>query len=164
MRGPDAALVEYAGNHPAERFNHVHLYQEDPIGALEWYQKHLNAPLRPGYAPTPAGEARQQSRARARPHLAGLEPRGNVPLAARRGRVRRRVDDVVREPGRPAVGQLARPVAGPHRAKVTDLDAWADKLKSEGVTFLERPYPLGDTRALMIEGPSHEAIELVEVG
>ena len=56
MRGPDNALVEYAGNHPAERFNHVHLYQEDPIGALAWYQKHLNAPLRPGYAPTaPAG-------------------------------------------------------------------------------------------------------------
>jgi len=45
MRGPDNALVEYAGNHPAERFNHVHLYQEDPIGALHWYQKHLNAPI-----------------------------------------------------------------------------------------------------------------------
>ena len=25
MRGPDDAIVEYAGNHPAERFNHVHL-------------------------------------------------------------------------------------------------------------------------------------------
>jgi catechol 2,3-dioxygenase-like lactoylglutathione lyase family enzyme len=54
MKGPDNALVEYAGNHPAERFNHVHLYQDDPIGALRWYQKHLNAPMRPGYAPTAA--------------------------------------------------------------------------------------------------------------
>ena len=45
MKGPNNALVEYAGNHPAERFNHVHLYQEDPIGALHWYQKHLNAPI-----------------------------------------------------------------------------------------------------------------------
>src|SRR5205809_3719377 len=54
MQGPDNALVEYAGNHPAERFNHVHLYQEDPIGAFHWYQKHLNAPVRPGYAPTAA--------------------------------------------------------------------------------------------------------------
>ena len=35
--------------------------------------------------------------------------------------------------------------------------------KSEGVTFLEQPHTLGDTRAAMIEGPSHEAIELVEV-
>lgn len=28
---------------------------------------------------------------------------------------------------------------------------------------LEGPYPLGDTRAVMIEGPSREALELVEV-
>jgi hypothetical protein len=46
---------------------------------------------------------------------------------------------------------------------VADLGAWADKLASEGVTVLEPIYPLGDTRALMIEGPSREAIELVEV-
>ena len=46
---------------------------------------------------------------------------------------------------------------------VSDLDAWIAKLKSEGVTFLEQPYSIGDTRAVMIEGPSHEAIELVEV-
>jgi 4-hydroxyphenylpyruvate dioxygenase-like putative hemolysin len=45
---------------------------------------------------------------------------------------------------------------------VTDLDAWIIKLKDEGVTFLEQPYKLGDTRAVMIEGPSREALELVE--
>jgi 4-hydroxyphenylpyruvate dioxygenase-like putative hemolysin len=45
---------------------------------------------------------------------------------------------------------------------VTDLDAWVAKLTAEGVTFLEQPYRLGDTRAVMIEGPSREAIELVE--
>ena len=48
MRGPDDALVEYAGNHPAERFNHVHMYQEDPFCAQLWYQKHLNAPVYAG--------------------------------------------------------------------------------------------------------------------
>ncbi len=46
---------------------------------------------------------------------------------------------------------------------VADLDAWVAKLKGEGVTFLEGPYRLGPTRAVMIEGPSREAIELVEV-
>jgi hypothetical protein len=30
------------------------------------------------------------------------------------------------------------------------------------VTFLEQPYKVGDSRAVMIEGPSHEAIELIE--
>ena len=46
---------------------------------------------------------------------------------------------------------------------VTDLDAWVAKLRGEGVTFLAEPYQLGDTRAVMIEGPSREALELVEV-
>jgi hypothetical protein len=46
---------------------------------------------------------------------------------------------------------------------VGDLDAWVGKLRDEGVTFLEPPYRLGDTRAVMIEGPSREAIELVQV-
>jgi 4-hydroxyphenylpyruvate dioxygenase-like putative hemolysin len=46
---------------------------------------------------------------------------------------------------------------------VTDLDAWVAKLRGEGVTFLEEPYKLGDTRAVMIEGPSREALELVEI-
>jgi catechol 2,3-dioxygenase-like lactoylglutathione lyase family enzyme len=46
---------------------------------------------------------------------------------------------------------------------VPDLDAWAAKLTAEGVRFLEQPHRLGDTRAFMIEGPSREGIELVEV-
>ena len=46
---------------------------------------------------------------------------------------------------------------------VSDLDAWVTKLKAENVIFLERPHRLGSTRAAMIEGPSHEAIELVEI-
>jgi len=37
------------------------------------------------------------------------------------------------------------------------------KLRGEGVRFLEGPYTLGYTRAVMIEGPSREALELVEV-
>jgi 4-hydroxyphenylpyruvate dioxygenase-like putative hemolysin len=46
---------------------------------------------------------------------------------------------------------------------VTDLDAWLSKLRNEGVTILESAYRLGDTRAAIIEGPSREAIELVEL-
>jgi hypothetical protein len=63
--------------------------------------------------------------------------------------------------------QLDRPLASTrghlvdHFAlSVADLDAWIAKLRAEGVKFLER---LGDTRAVMIEGPSAESIELVEV-
>jgi hypothetical protein len=31
------------------------------------------------------------------------------------------------------------------------------------VTFLEQPYKVGDYRAVMIEGPSREAIEIIEI-
>ena len=160
MRGPDNALVEYAGNHPAERFNHLHLYQEDPIDGLHWYQKHLNAQLRPGYAPTAAEGGLTRGPDRTWPALnregmfrtprAGVEF-GDVSMMwyANQGQ-------------RPLVssrGQLQDHIA----LSVADLDAWIDKLRSEGVKFLEEPYPLGDTRAVIIEGPSREALELVEV-
>jgi len=56
-------------------------------------------------------------------------------------------------------GQLQDHIA----LSVSDLNAWIDKLRGEGVRFLEEPYTLGDTRAVMIEGPSREALELVEV-
>jgi hypothetical protein len=160
MRGPDNALVEYAGNHSAERFNHVHLYQEDPIGALHWYQWHLNAPVRPGYAPTAAEGSLTHGPDRTWPALnrEGMfrTPRAGVEFG-----------DVsmmwyANQRDQPLVssrGQLQDHIA----LSVDDLDAWIDKLRDEGVKFLEEPYRLGDTRAVMIEGPSREALELVEV-
>ncbi|HJU20715.1 MAG TPA: VOC family protein [Stellaceae bacterium] len=160
MRGPDDALVEYAGDHPAERFNHVHLYQEDPIGALAWYQRHLNAPVRQGFTSPASDRSVPRSPDRTWPALnregmfrtprAGVEF-GDVALIwyANQGEA----------PLAPSRGQLQDHIA----LAVADLDAWADKLQGEGVGLLEPPYRLGSTRALMIEGPSREAIELVEV-
>ena len=165
MRGPDEALVEYAGNHPAERFNHVHMYQDDPFCAQLWYQKHLHAPVFAGRtSQTPLTEA-----------TCGV-PRGpdrSWPALDRDGMFRAPSAAVVfgdvalpwyvRQGDRPLVstrGQLHDHIA----LSVTDLEAWVSKLRGEGVTFLEEPYRLGDTRAVMIEGPSREALELVEVG
>src|SRR5262249_45543584 len=42
MEGPDGAIVEFLGNFPCERMNHVHMFQEHPFCAQLWYQKHLN--------------------------------------------------------------------------------------------------------------------------
>ena len=164
MKGPDDALVEYAGNHPAERFNHVHLYHEDPYCAQLWYQKHLNASVVAGRtSPTPVTETTCRV------------PRGldrTFPALDREGMYRTPSAAVVfgdvawpsymRQGDRPLVstrGQLYDHLA----LSVTDLDAWVAKLRGEGVAFLEAPYRLGDTRAVMIEGPSREALELVEI-
>ena len=164
LEGPDNALVEYAGNHPAERFNHVHFYQDDPFCAQLWYQKHLNAPIFAGRtSSTPLTEDTCRV------------PRGperSWPALNREGMYRAPSAAVVfgdvafawyvRQGDRPLEGtrgQLYDHIA----LSVTDLDAWVAKLRGEGVTFLEEPHPLGDTRAVMIEGPSREALELVEV-
>jgi len=160
MQGPDGAIVEYAGNHPAERFNHVHMWQEDPLCAQVWYQQHLNAALLPGAASFNESNCKvARGVDRSFPALVreGMYriPSGGVafgdvwlPWYMRQGE----------EPLVPTRGHLYDHVA----LEVADLDAWVDKLNDEGVTFLEQPYPLGDTRAVMLSGPSQEAIELIE--
>ena len=161
MDGPDGALVEYVGDFPTEYFDHVHLWQEDPFAALDWYQTHLNAPVRAGFVP-PTPEERKLVRGNEKswPSLTldGMyrEPRAGVVFG-----------DVVLtwygnqwdKPLVPSRGQLQDHIA----FAVADLDAWEAKLRNEGVTFLEPIDKLGDTRAFTIEGPSREAIEIVEV-
>jgi hypothetical protein len=163
MQGPDDALVEYAGNHPAERFNHVHLFQEDPFCAQLWYQQHLNAPVFAGRTIcTPLTEATCKVERGPDRTFPALEPEGmyRTPSAAVV------FDDVaflwyMRQGDEPLVSRQGH-VYDHIALSVTDLDAWVAKLRGEGVTFLAEPYQLGDTRAVMIEGPSREAIELVE--
>ena len=164
LQGPDNALVEYAGNHPAERFNHVHLFQEDPFCAQLWYQKHLNAPVFAGRtSPTPLTEATCKVERGPDRTFPALDPEGmcRTPSAAVV------FGDVallwyMRQGERPLVSSLGH-VYDHIALSVTDLDAWVAKLRDEGITFLVEPYQLGDTRAVMIEGPSREALELVEI-
>jgi catechol 2,3-dioxygenase-like lactoylglutathione lyase family enzyme len=164
MHGPDNALIEYQGNFPAERFNHVHMYQEDPFCAQLWYRRHLGATPVPSAVVGPQRTEADCKVARgADRSWPALEQQGmfRAPSAAvtfgdvaltwyiRQGEA----------PLEPTRGHLYDHVA----LGVADLDAWTAKLSAEGVRFLEGPHPLGDTRAIMIEGPSREAIELVEV-
>jgi catechol 2,3-dioxygenase-like lactoylglutathione lyase family enzyme len=164
MAGPDGAIVEYLGDLPAERMNHVHLWQEQPFCAQLWYQKHLNAAPVAGRGP-------------ASPRTEGdceveRGPDRTWPALTREGMFRTPSAAVLfgdvmltwymRQGDAPLAGtrgQLYDHIA----LSVADLDAWVAKLRAEGVTFLQEPYPLGDTRAVMIEGPSREALELVEV-
>lgn len=161
LEGPDGAIVEYQGNMPAERFNHVHMYQEDPLCAQLWYAKHLNARI----LPIPGQPSRTELDCRV--------PRGerSWPALEKAGTIRQPVggvsfDDVTlnwyanqgNEPLVSTRGHLADHIG----LSVSNLDAWIAKLRREGVRLLDPPYRLGDTRAVMIEGPSHEALELVE--
>jgi catechol 2,3-dioxygenase-like lactoylglutathione lyase family enzyme len=165
LRGPDDAIVEYQGNMPAERFNHVHMYQDQPFCAALWYQTHLNVPV-----PAPR---------------AGVTPRTSANCSVERGPDKTLPaldwDGMFRTPAVQTTifgdvslffymnqGRTPAPATRGHlmdhiAVGVSNLDAWLAKLKSESVSILEPPYTIGDTRAFMIAGPSHEAIEIIEV-
>ncbi len=169
MEGPDHALIEYQGNLPRERFNHVHMYQEEPVCATTWYVTHLNAAPREGVVPRPEPGCRiSASKERGEESWPALDKPGM--LRSPTGGVT--FDDVALNwyPNPSNVPGPSRPLA-PTRGQlydhfalsVKDLDAWIAKLRNEKIRFIGKPYKLGDLRAVMIEGPSHEAIELVEV-
>ena len=167
LRGPDDALIEYQGDQPRERLNHIHMYQEQPDCAQLWYQKHLNQAV-PTAGAAATAPARTEANCRVErgpdrtwpalnhdgmfrtPSVTGMAfsdvslfaymNQGDTPLASTRGQL---------------IDHFGLAVA--------DLDAWIAKLRGEGVTFLEPPYLLGTYRAVLIEGPSREAIELVEI-
>ena len=162
IHGPDGAIVEFTGNAP-ERFDHVHMWQDDPLCAQLWYETHLEAKPRRGPAPaTPITEADCKVPRGSDPSWPSLDRQGTYRFPT--GGVA--FDDVAMnwymnqtgKPLAPTQGRLMDHVS----LSVTDLDAWAAKLKNEGVTFLRQPYAIGDTRGFMIQGPSHEAIELIE--
>jgi len=161
--GPEDALFEIAGDYPAERFNHVHMWHEQPFCALLWYKTHLNAPVRQGFPDTELDEANCRVTRGADRTWPALNRDGMF----RTPRAGVEFGDVVLTW---YMNQSDRPLASSRGQMqdhiglgVGDLDAWVAKLKGEGVAVQDGPYRLGDTRAVMIEGPSREAIELVEV-
>ena len=163
IRGPDDALVEYQGDMPAERFNHVHMYQEQPFCAQLWYRQHLNAVMPQGRGGEPRTDANCQVTRGPDRTWPSLEIDGTyrTPTAGVTfGTVA--VNWYMRQGERPLVPTRGR-LVDHFAVSVTDLDTWIAKLRREGVKFLLEPHKLGDTRAVLIEGPSLEAIELVEV-
>jgi catechol 2,3-dioxygenase-like lactoylglutathione lyase family enzyme len=164
LRGPDDAIIEYQGNMPAERFNHIHMYHDQPFCAQLWYQTHLNMAT--------GGRGNQPQR---------TEANCRVERGADKTWPALTYDGMYRTPSITSMtfgdvslyaymNQTDKPLA-PTRGHLMDhyglsvnnLDAWIAKLRAENVTFLEQPYTAGESRAVMIEGPSHEAIELIEV-
>jgi len=164
LRGPDGALIENAQAGQVERFNHIHMYHEHPLCAMQWYVAHLGAriPPSPGGAPAapPAGDCKQLYAPPTWPSFAKFpgfvrEPSGAVFF-----------DDIsisIRPwPGGGLAGTRGHLVD--HWAlSVADLPATVLRLKGEGVKFLEEIHAWGNMRAAMIEGPDRVAIEIVEV-
>ena len=163
LRGPDGIMIENAQAGTVERFNHIHMYHEHPICAMQWYIMHLGAtlPAGRGGAPgtLPPGDCKQLYAPPTWPSFAKTgfvrDPAGAVFF-----------DDIsisIRPwPGGGLVSTRGH-VVDHWALSVADLDSTVTRLKGEGVKFLEEIHPWGNMRAAMIEGPDRVAIELVEV-
>lgn len=164
FRGPDGALFEIAGDYPEERFNHVHMWQEDPLCAQLWYQRHFGVPARASFGEVTVSETDCKVPRTTERTFPALDREGMY--RAPRGGVTFGDVDVMWYPNPgdsplgPSAGQLQDHLA----LSVGDLDAWVARLRGDGVEFQSDVYPLGDTRAVMVEGPSRESLELVEAG
>lgn len=163
IAGPDGLSVEgFERAGETERLGQIDMWQDNPVCAELWYARHLGATRR-----TPAANAPQPTESTC--VVAPGEPSwpSTMPQGTRRT-----------PSGRAAYGDVAlfwytkpggQPLASTrgqavdHLAfAVRDLEAWVAKLKSEKVTILRGPYNFGRSKAVLIEGPSREAIELVE--
>jgi hypothetical protein len=175
--GPDGVVMETTDG-PSERYSIVGMFEDQPYCALIWYQQHLLASDRSAGTPAARGAADVGRGSAPAPSEADCRvSRGaevSWPSTYKRGHYRVPPPQLVsfgdvtlrwymNQESRPLVstrGQLMDHIA----LSVNDLDGWLGKLRRERVKFLEQPYKFGNGRAVMIEGPSLEAIELVEDG
>jgi catechol 2,3-dioxygenase-like lactoylglutathione lyase family enzyme len=171
---PDGVLFELTGGpSTSASLSHVHLFQEEPLCAANWYVETLGMSLPPirnedgSAAPRPPHEPCEAPRGQA--GWPSLEPIGTL-RQPRAGVVhgngnmswypRQCVDGRCREdrPLVPSRGQVLDHIA----FRVEDVEAWHTWLRSWGVVVLEAPHPFDAGRAIMIEGPDGLAIELVD--
>jgi catechol 2,3-dioxygenase-like lactoylglutathione lyase family enzyme len=165
LTGPDGASIEFAGDMPTERFNHVHMFQEDVFCAELWYARHLNAPLS-GMAKRATGRKTSEADCRVpqgEPSWLSLVPEGTIRVPAG-GVVFGDVElNWYQRQGAAPLAPSGGGVMDHVGLQVRDLDRWVARLRQDGVHILKDPYRFGKGWAALIEGPSREAIELVEI-
>ena len=163
LRGPDGAMIENAQAGTTERFNHVHMYHEHPLCAMQWYATHLGATIPQGRgAGTAPATGDCHTKLYAPPTWPSFaktgfvrDPAGGVTLGD--------ISILIRPwPGGGLVSPLGK-IVDHWAVSTSDLTATVARLKSEGVKFLEEIHQWGSMRAAMIEGPDRVAIEIVEV-
>lgn len=165
--GPENVLMETTERNtlkPGEvMYGLVDMWQDHSICAELWYRTHLNAPARAG-----RGVA---------PELTYTEATCKVPKSEHSFPSVEKVGTRRQPGGGAAFGPVSlnwfasqsETALAPMRGQLVDhiavsvpaLDPWIAKLEAEHVTFLQQPYKFGDLRAIMIEGPSRESIEII---
>lgn len=175
---PDGVLVEF-NKGPEENFwGHSHFWHEQPLCAANWYVRHLGMQFAPRRDP-----ATGQTVAQPGPFSPCDVPIGEVsyPSFIRSGQLRIPIGSVRFDNGgwswytrqcrfgrcgagndqplSKSKGQVIDTIG----LAYPDLNPVIAHLKATGVPILKGPYPLADTRAILIEDLDGLSLELVEV-
>jgi len=174
MFGPDGNDIEIApggatsGGVSSSSFNHVHLQSEEPLCAVEWYEKVLG--LRKGGVVNPdsGADCHVPFRPRHAPANQIHEPNGrvyagNIMLFIYPHQRLKAMTQIAVDSEGPLVSPKGR-VLDHIGLSVTDVAATLRRLEDEGVKVLRDVHPFGTSsrKAAFIEGPDHMLIELVE--
>jgi hypothetical protein len=165
--GPENVLMETTERStvkPGEvAYGLVDMWQDHSLCAELWYRTHLNVPARAGRGGAAApvyteATCRVPKSEHSFPSVEKAGTRRQPGGGATFGPVS--LNWFVSQsdtPLAPTRGQLVDHIA----VSVPALDPWIAKLMAEKVTFLQQPYAFGDLRAITIEGPGRESIEII---
>jgi hypothetical protein len=91
LRGPDGAMIENAQAGATERFNHVHMYHEHPLCAMEWYATSVRRSRKDAPVPRLLGTAiaipsytrRRRGRRLRKPVSCAIQPEASTSATSR---------------------------------------------------------------------------------
>ena len=153
--GPNHALIELntAQHH---RFGHMHFLSDDPIAAGQWYAEHFGMRVRKG-----SNDKRYYEGFQVGPASSFTVDNVNF-IIYPAGYMEKQwpANWAKHKSFEPTKGRVIDHVG----LSVDNLDETIARLKAEGVTVLGKPEKFRKTkqRSIMIEGPDHLTIQLVE--
>jgi len=153
--GPNHALIELntSGHH---RFGHMHFLSDDPVAAGQWYAEHFGLRVRKG-----SNDKRYYEGFQVGPASSFLIDNVNF-IIYPAGYMEKQWPEnwAKHKTFEPTTGRVIDHVG----LSVDNLEETIARLKTEGVNVIGKPSQFRKTsqRAIMIEGPDHLAIQLVE--
>jgi catechol 2,3-dioxygenase-like lactoylglutathione lyase family enzyme len=153
--GPNHALIELntSSNH---RFGHMHFLSDDPVAAGQWYVEHFGMKVRKG-----SNDKRYYEGFQVGPASSFLIDNVNFIIYPAGYMEKQWPDNWAKHKAfETTTGRVIDHVG----FSVDNLDETIARLKTEGVTVIGKPATFRKTsqRAIMIEGPDHLSIQLVE--
>jgi catechol 2,3-dioxygenase-like lactoylglutathione lyase family enzyme len=155
--GPNHALIEL-NTSQHHHFGHIHFLSDDPIASGQWYAEHFGIRVRKG-----SDEKRYYEGFQVGPSASFLVDNVNFILFPSGYMEKQWPENWTKHKEKgfaPTTGRVIDHVG----LSVDNLDETITRLKSEGVKVIGRPTRFRKTsqRAIMIEGPDHLSIQLVE--